>query len=78
MARCCARALARTHTLISQELDANGNVVATFQTLTVTVSEPASVAGKVPEIKLPAAGLKADTPADVGRDRHTGNNGSGL
>ena len=51
-----------THTLISQELDANGNVVATSEPLTVTVSEPASIAGKVPEIKLPAAGQKADTP----------------
>ena len=51
-----------THTLISQELDANGNVVATSEPLTVTVSEPTSIAGKAPEIKLPAAGLKADTP----------------
>ena len=51
-----------THTLISQELDANGNVVATSEPLNVTVSEPTSIAGKVPEIKLPAAGLKADTP----------------
>ena len=51
-----------THTLISQELDANGNVVATSEPLTVTVSEPTSIAGNAPEIKLPAAGLKADTP----------------
>ena len=51
-----------THTLISQELDANGNVVSTSEPLTVTVSEPTSIAGKAPEIKLPAAGLKADTP----------------
>ena len=51
-----------THTLISQVLDENGNVVATSEPLTVTVSEPAAIAGKMPEIKLPAAGLKADTP----------------
>ena len=54
-----------THTLISQELDANGNVVATSEPLTVTVSEPTSIAGKIPEIKLPAAGLKADTPLEL-------------
>ena len=54
-----------THTLISQELDANGNVVATSEPLTVTVSEPTSIAGKVPAIRLPAAGLKADTPLEL-------------
>ena len=51
-----------THTLTTQTLDANGNVIATSEPLVVTVTEPASIAGKVPEIKLPAAGLKADTP----------------
>ena len=54
-----------THTLISQELDANGNVVATSEPLTVTISEPTSIAGKIPGIKLPSAGLKADTPLEL-------------
>ena len=54
-----------THTLISQELDANGNVVATSEPLTVTVSEPTSIAGKIPGIKLPSAGLKADMPLEL-------------
>ncbi len=51
-----------SHTLTTQTLDADGNVIATSEPLVVTVSEPTAIAGNAPAIKLPAAGLKADTP----------------
>ncbi len=54
-----------THTLTVQVLDANGNVVATSEPLTVTVGEPTSIAARAPEIKLPQGGLQVGEPVEL-------------